>query len=173
GFSVIEVGLTIDICITILLLVNPSQAASTSTSNNPSPSTIRHRGHGGGSVIRTPPHVSDDDLSNILAMAETVREVLPHVPDELILRDLQRTNSVSVTVKIMRALQLFGSLVDGKEAANSCCLVAHRMGTVAVWQLPFGRTSDGNELLFWLVQQRKIKQRVAAVLLVQQREIRQ
>ncbi|KVI10062.1 Ubiquitin system component Cue [Cynara cardunculus var. scolymus] len=78
--------------------INPSQAASTSTSNNPSPSTIRHRGHGGGSVIRTPPRVSDDDLSNILAMAETVREVLPHVPDELILRDLQRTNSVSVTV---------------------------------------------------------------------------
>ncbi|KAI3748974.1 hypothetical protein L6452_12454 [Arctium lappa] len=79
--------------------INPSQAASTSTSNNPSPSTIRHRGHGGGgSVIRTPPRVLDDDLSNILAMAETVREVLPHVPDELILRDLQRTNSVSVTV---------------------------------------------------------------------------
>ncbi|KAJ9539744.1 hypothetical protein OSB04_026250 [Centaurea solstitialis] len=83
--------------------INPSQsAASTSTSNNPSPSTLRHRGHGGGggggSVIRTPPRVSDDDLSNILAMAETVREVLPHVPDELILRDLQRTNSVSVTV---------------------------------------------------------------------------
>lgn len=78
--------------------INPSQAASTSTSNNPSPSTVRYRGHAGGSVIRTTPRVSDDDLSNILAMAETVREVLPHVPDELILRDLQGTNSVSVTV---------------------------------------------------------------------------
>ncbi|KAL7614386.1 hypothetical protein Lser_V15G09217 [Lactuca serriola] len=88
--------------------VNPSQAStSTSSSNNPNPSTstVRHRGGhttgaGGGSLIRTspPPPVPDVDLSNIIAMAETVREVLPHVPDELILRDLQRTNSVSVTV---------------------------------------------------------------------------
>ncbi|KAI7750863.1 hypothetical protein M8C21_025269 [Ambrosia artemisiifolia] len=77
--------------------INPSQA-STSTSNNPSTSGIRHRGHAGGSLISTTPRVSDDDLSHLLAMAETVREVLPHVPDELILRDLQRTNSVSVSV---------------------------------------------------------------------------
>nr|XP_043632095.1 E3 ubiquitin protein ligase RIN2 [Erigeron canadensis] len=77
--------------------INSSQA-STSTSNNPSTSSIRHRGHAGGSLVRTAPRVSDDDLSHLLAMAETVREVLPHVPDELILRDLQQTNSVSVTV---------------------------------------------------------------------------
>ncbi|PWA88486.1 RPM1 interacting protein 2 [Artemisia annua] len=83
--------------------INSSQAG-TSTSNNPSTSTLRHRGgHGGGgsaggSIIRTAPRVSDVDLARILAMAETVREVLPHVPDELILRDLQRTNSVSITV---------------------------------------------------------------------------
>ncbi|KAI3800082.1 hypothetical protein L1987_35390 [Smallanthus sonchifolius] len=77
--------------------INSSQA-STSTSNNPSTSNIRHRGHAGGSLIRTAPRVSDDDLSHLLAMAETVREVLPHVPDELIFRILQRTNSVSVTV---------------------------------------------------------------------------
>jgi autocrine motility factor receptor len=37
-------------------------------------------------------------MASILAMAETVREVLPHVPDEIIFQDLQRTNSVSVTV---------------------------------------------------------------------------
>ncbi|KAI3793105.1 hypothetical protein L1987_35718 [Smallanthus sonchifolius] len=77
--------------------INSSQA-STSTSNNPSTSNIRYRGHPGGSLIRTAPRVSDDDLSHLLAMAETVREVLPHVPDELIFRDLQQTNSVSVTV---------------------------------------------------------------------------
>ncbi|XP_071705658.1 E3 ubiquitin protein ligase RIN2-like [Rutidosis leptorrhynchoides] len=78
--------------------INSSQA-STSTSNNPSTNTLRYRGHDSGPVIRTAPRVSDnDDLSHLLAMAETVREVLPHVPDELILRDLQRTNSVSVTV---------------------------------------------------------------------------
>ncbi|KAK1421389.1 hypothetical protein QVD17_23687 [Tagetes erecta] len=77
--------------------INPSQA-STSTSNNPSTSSVRYRGHAGGSLITTDPRVSDDDLSHLLAMAETVREVLPHVPDELILRDLQRTNSVAVSV---------------------------------------------------------------------------
>ncbi|KAI3720819.1 hypothetical protein L2E82_31814 [Cichorium intybus] len=76
-----------------------SQPSTSTSSNIPSTSsTIRHRGHPGGSLIRTAPPVPDDDLSHILAMAETVREVLPHVPDELILRDLQRTNSVSVTV---------------------------------------------------------------------------
>jgi len=32
------------------------------------------------------------------AMVAMVREVLPHVPDELIAQDLQRTNSVTVTV---------------------------------------------------------------------------
>lgn len=78
--------------------VNPSQASTSTSSNNPSTSTVRHRGHASGPLIRTPPPVPDDDLSHILTMAETVREVLPHVPDELILRDLQRTNSVSVTV---------------------------------------------------------------------------
>lgn len=71
---------------------NSSQATTSSTSNNPHPSTsttVRHRGNhaaGGGSLIRTAPRVLDDDLAHLLAMAETVREVLPHVPDELILR---------------------------------------------------------------------------------------
>ncbi|CAH1415254.1 unnamed protein product [Lactuca virosa] len=81
-----------------LWLVNPSQAStstSTSSSNNPNPSTstVRHlgghtTGGGGGSLIRTmpPPPVPDVDFSNIIAMVETVREVLPHVPDEIILR---------------------------------------------------------------------------------------
>ncbi|CAI9275805.1 unnamed protein product [Lactuca saligna] len=109
-----------------LWLINPSQAStstSTSSPNNPNPSTstISHQGGhttgvgtvaslergssdppliyvasslgGGGSLIRTtpPPPILDVDLSNITAMAEVpVREVLPH--------DLQRTNSVLVTV---------------------------------------------------------------------------
>ncbi|KAI3773785.1 hypothetical protein L1987_48318 [Smallanthus sonchifolius] len=67
--------------------INSSQA-SASTSNNPSNSNIRHRGHAGDSLIRTAPRVSDDDLSHLLDMAETVREVLPRVPDELIFRVL-------------------------------------------------------------------------------------
>nr|GEU59394.1 E3 ubiquitin-protein ligase RIN2-like [Tanacetum cinerariifolium] len=106
--------------------INSSQA-STSTSNNPSTSTVRHRGgHGGGgsdggSLIRTAPRVSDDDLAHILAMAETVREVLPHVPDELILRDLQRTNSVSITVNNLLQIDCF-SLVGSDDQNVDICL---------------------------------------------------
>ncbi|XP_052626032.1 E3 ubiquitin protein ligase RIN2-like [Lactuca sativa] len=78
--------------------VNPSQASTSTSSsslNNPNPFTniVRHQGGhntgvGGGSLIRTMPTplVPDVDLSNIIAMVETVREVLPHVPDELILQ---------------------------------------------------------------------------------------
>ncbi|KAJ8772131.1 hypothetical protein K2173_027308 [Erythroxylum novogranatense] len=48
--------------------------------------------------LRTVSQSANDNIANILAMAETVREVLPHIPDELILEDLQQTNSVAVTV---------------------------------------------------------------------------
>ncbi|XP_073064389.1 E3 ubiquitin protein ligase RIN2-like [Primulina eburnea] len=41
---------------------------------------------------------TNDNLVNIIAMAETVREVLPHIPDDIIFQDLQRTNSATVTV---------------------------------------------------------------------------
>ncbi|CAL1371596.1 unnamed protein product [Linum trigynum] len=53
---------------------------------------------GGGLHMRTPSRPVNDNMANLLAMAETVREVLPHIPDELVLEDLQRTNSVAVTV---------------------------------------------------------------------------
>ncbi|XP_004140081.1 E3 ubiquitin protein ligase RIN2 isoform X1 [Cucumis sativus] len=57
----------------------------------------RHPGSMGGLNMNVS-RASNDNLANIIAMAETVREVLPHVPDELIFQDLQRTNSVTVTV---------------------------------------------------------------------------
>ncbi|KVI11094.1 hypothetical protein Ccrd_010499 [Cynara cardunculus var. scolymus] len=60
--------------------INASQAI-TSSSNVSLPSTI---GVAEGSLTRFTPHLSDDDITNMFAMAETVREVLPHVPDELI-----------------------------------------------------------------------------------------
>jgi len=77
--------------------VNPSQAG-TSASPIPPAGTVRYPGSVGGLHIRTASRAANDNLANILAMAETVREVLPHVPDELIFQDLQRTNSVTVTV---------------------------------------------------------------------------
>ncbi|KAF7836333.1 E3 ubiquitin protein ligase RIN2 [Senna tora] len=76
--------------------INPSQA-SASGSNIPSPGS-RLPGASGSLHVRTGSRSANDDLENILAMAETVREVLPHMPDDLIFQDLQRTNSVTVTV---------------------------------------------------------------------------
>ncbi|KAG5558369.1 hypothetical protein RHGRI_008336 [Rhododendron griersonianum] len=77
--------------------VNPSQAG-TSAPPIPPAGTVRYPGGAGGLHIRTASRTANDNLANILAMAETVREVLPHMPDELIFQDLQRTNSVTVTV---------------------------------------------------------------------------
>ncbi|KAM3730422.1 hypothetical protein ACB098_12G086400 [Castanea mollissima] len=77
--------------------VNPSQAAAT---GGPIPHAGggRYTGGTGGLHMRTASRPANDNIANILAMAETVREVLPHMPDDIILQDLQRTNSVSVTV---------------------------------------------------------------------------
>lgn len=57
---------------------NPSEAAA---SGSVVPPTVAGR-FPGGLHLRTSSRA--DNLANILAMAETVREVLPHVPDELI-----------------------------------------------------------------------------------------
>lgn len=76
--------------------LNPSQVVAGS-SQVPRNVVGRHPGSMGGLNMNVP-RASNDNLANILAMAETVREVLPHVPDELIFQDLQRTNSVTVTV---------------------------------------------------------------------------
>ncbi|XP_022995635.1 E3 ubiquitin protein ligase RIN2-like [Cucurbita maxima] len=76
--------------------LNPSQVVA-GGSQVPRSVVGRHPGNTGGLNMNVP-RASNDNLANILAMAETVREVLPHVPDELIFQDLQRTNSVTVTV---------------------------------------------------------------------------
>ncbi|KAL5728274.1 RING-type E3 ubiquitin transferase [Ranunculus cassubicifolius] len=71
----------------------PQAAATTS---------LRFAGRNGGGLrfrnnAAAAPNVNDN-ISHILAMADTVREVLPNIPDEIIFQDLQRTNSVNVTV---------------------------------------------------------------------------
>ncbi|CAA2988666.1 E3 ubiquitin ligase RIN2 [Olea europaea subsp. europaea] len=76
---------------------NPSQAG-TSRTGTPPPGPLRYPGGSGGLSMRSPSHALNDDIANILIMAETVREVLPHIPDDLIFQDLQQTNSVMVTV---------------------------------------------------------------------------
>ncbi|EOA13128.1 hypothetical protein CARUB_v10026147mg [Capsella rubella] len=54
-------------------------------------------GRTGGLHLRTASR-ADNNMASILAMVGTVREILPHVPDEIIFQDLQRTNSAAVTV---------------------------------------------------------------------------
>ncbi|GLT39801.1 hypothetical protein SLA2020_139710 [Shorea laevis] len=76
--------------------MNQSQAAP-SASSIPPAAGGRYPGNV-GLHMRTASRTTNDNVANILAMAETVREVLPHIPDEIIFEDLQRTNSVTVTV---------------------------------------------------------------------------
>lgn len=77
--------------------MNPSQA---SASGSPVPPVVpgRHPGNTGGAHARSTSRSANDNIANILAMAETVREVLPHIPEDLIFQDLQRTNSATITV---------------------------------------------------------------------------
>ncbi|CDP05329.1 unnamed protein product [Coffea canephora] len=76
--------------------MNPSQAGTSRSPVPPGPT--RYPGSAGGLHMRTPSRASNDNIAGMLAMAETVREVLPHIPDEIIIQDLQRTNSATVTV---------------------------------------------------------------------------
>ncbi|KAL7001702.1 E3 ubiquitin protein ligase rin2 [Sarracenia purpurea var. burkii] len=78
--------------------MNPSQAGTSTSSIPPANSNTTTVGSAGGLHMRNASSSANDSIANLLAMAETVREVLPHVPDELIFQDLQRTNSVTVTV---------------------------------------------------------------------------
>lgn len=63
--------------------MNPTQAAA---AGQPIPPADDGRYPGGTRRlhIRTPSRSVNDDIANILAMAETVREVLPHMPDDII-----------------------------------------------------------------------------------------
>ncbi|THU61286.1 hypothetical protein C4D60_Mb07t21700 [Musa balbisiana] len=63
----------------------------------PSSSSLRMNRHATGLRIRnTSPSVNN--MSELLAMVDIVREVLPHIPDELIVQNLLRTNNIDITV---------------------------------------------------------------------------
>ncbi|XP_057776771.1 E3 ubiquitin protein ligase RIN2 isoform X3 [Salvia miltiorrhiza] len=76
---------------------NPSQIG-TSRSPIPPAASTRYPGGTSGLHVRSTSNAANSNLENIIAMAETVREVLPHVPDEVIFQDLQLTNSAMATV---------------------------------------------------------------------------
>lgn len=79
---------------------NSSQATpSGTTAAAPPPTTASaYSGSSSGAHRRSASRPANDNISNLLDMAETVREVLPHIADEIIFQDLQRTNSATVTV---------------------------------------------------------------------------
>lgn len=64
--------------------VNRTQADASGLPIPPPPAAVRYPGGNGGLHMRTASRSTDDNLANILAMAETVREVLPHIPEEII-----------------------------------------------------------------------------------------
>ncbi|XP_031502917.1 E3 ubiquitin protein ligase RIN2-like isoform X2 [Nymphaea colorata] len=63
------------------------------------PSGTRYSGSVDGLRLRNPSSSRTENISSLLSMADTVREVLPHIPDEMIFQDLRRTNSVALTVE--------------------------------------------------------------------------
>ena len=73
--------------------MNPSQAAASASSVPPNVGG-RYPGNAGSLHTRTASRTANDNIANILAMAETVREVLPHVPDEMIFQVLLGFNAV-------------------------------------------------------------------------------
>ncbi|XP_047964466.1 E3 ubiquitin protein ligase RIN2-like [Salvia hispanica] len=76
---------------------NPSQIGTSRTPIPPAAST-RYPGGTSGLHLRSTSNAANTNFENIIAMAETVREVLPHVPDDVIFQDLQLTNSAMATV---------------------------------------------------------------------------
>ncbi|KAG6477866.1 hypothetical protein ZIOFF_061298 [Zingiber officinale] len=63
----------------------------------PSSSTRLNR-NAAGLRIRNATSPVNSNMSELLTMVDRVREVLPHVPDELIVQDLLRTNNINITV---------------------------------------------------------------------------
>lgn len=65
--------------------MDPAQAVASGSSVTPT--TVGRSGGGSGGLhIRTATRSASDNIVNMLAMVETVREVLPHIPDEVILQ---------------------------------------------------------------------------------------
>ncbi|XP_075492245.1 E3 ubiquitin protein ligase RIN2 [Primulina tabacum] len=79
-----------------LFTPNSSQAGTSRSAL--STGSARYPRGSDGLHLRSTALGTNDNLVNIIAMAETVREVLPHIPDDIIFQDLQRTNSATVTV---------------------------------------------------------------------------
>lgn len=76
-----------------------------SGSSAPPSSLPRYNGTVSGLRLRSTPPPAGGITPSILAMADRVREVLPHIPDELIIQDLLRTNNINITVNNLLLVQ--------------------------------------------------------------------
>ncbi|XP_008796807.2 E3 ubiquitin protein ligase RIN2-like [Phoenix dactylifera] len=74
----------------------PNQQAS--GSSVPPSSSLRYTRNTAGLQFRDTAPTVNGNMPDILAMVDRVREVLPHMPDELIIQDLLRTNNINITV---------------------------------------------------------------------------
>ncbi|XP_021634113.1 E3 ubiquitin protein ligase RIN2 isoform X2 [Manihot esculenta] len=74
--------------------MDPAQAVASGSSVTPT--TVGRSGGGSGGLhIRTATRSASDNIVNMLAMVETVREVLPHIPDEVILQCIKLCRTCS------------------------------------------------------------------------------
>ncbi|XP_072957109.1 E3 ubiquitin protein ligase RIN2-like isoform X1 [Typha angustifolia] len=80
----------------------PPQLASGSTLGT---SSLRYNRNTAGLRIRNPSPSVNGNTTEVLSMVDRVREVLPHIPDEIIIQDLLRTNNINITVNNLLLVQ--------------------------------------------------------------------
>ncbi|TVU39167.1 hypothetical protein EJB05_12574 [Eragrostis curvula] len=71
----------------------------------PSSSSLPNSSSAAGLRLRGASGTGNGSMSELLTMLDRVREVLPHIPDELIMEDLMRTNNVNATVNNLLLMQ--------------------------------------------------------------------
>ncbi|KAL6896770.1 hypothetical protein ACP4OV_007342 [Aristida adscensionis] len=71
----------------------------------PSSSSMPDRASGTGLRLRGTAGTNNGSMPEVLTMLDRVREVLPHIPDELIMEDLTRTNNINATVNNLLLMQ--------------------------------------------------------------------
>lgn len=84
----------------------PTHHASASSSvPPPSSSSLRFNRNTAGLRFRNTSPPVNENTPEIRDMVDRVREVLPHIPDEVIIEDLRRTNNINITVNNLLLVQ--------------------------------------------------------------------
>lgn len=78
---------------------------SSSSVPPPSSSSLRFNRNGNNLRFRSTSSLINGEAQNIREMVDRVREVLPHIPDEVIIEDLLRTNNINLTVNNLLLVQ--------------------------------------------------------------------